>query len=153
MHICKLVQVNSHNLLVFIDPNRQYNYDEWSPLNVLRYTVFPIAHMPVIIPLLATVGTCAIGCRPLDKSIIALCSLFFCAWPLRSFLFLWANTLGDTHQLFSRGLCDKWLGCWFLGRPAKDDPGQQEWTEISQAMTSGTGKLRQVFGPAVPPHI
>ncbi len=28
--------------------------------------VFPIAHVPVIIPLRATVGTCAIGCRPLD---------------------------------------------------------------------------------------
>jgi len=50
-------------------------------------------------------------------------------------------------------MCDRAVGCSFLGRPAKDDPGQQDWTGISQAMTRGTGKLRQVFGPAVPPHI
>ncbi len=64
-HIRRLAQVNSKTLIVFIAPNMLYDYEELLHQNVCQHAVFPIAHVPAIIPLRATVGTCAVGFRPL----------------------------------------------------------------------------------------
>ncbi len=64
-HIRRLAQVTSHTLIVFIAPNRLCDYEKLLHQNVRQYAVFPIAHVPAIIPLRATVGTRAIGRRPL----------------------------------------------------------------------------------------
>ncbi len=54
-------------------PNRLCDYEKLLNLNVRQHAVFPIAHVPVLIPLRATVGTCAVGCQPLcynmDKNV------------------------------------------------------------------------------------
>ncbi len=74
-HACirRLAQVNYHTLIAFIAPNRLCDYEKLLNLNVRQHAVFPIAHVPALIPLRATVGTCAVGCQPLcynmDKNI------------------------------------------------------------------------------------
>ncbi len=64
-HLRRLAQVNSNTLIVFIAPNRLCDFETLLHQNVHQYAVFPIAHVPAIIPLRATVGTHAVGCRPL----------------------------------------------------------------------------------------
>ncbi len=51
--------------LVCIAPNRLCDYEKLLHQNVHQLAVFPIAHVPAIIPLRATVDTRAVGCRPL----------------------------------------------------------------------------------------
>ncbi len=58
-HIRRLAQVDSNTLIVFIAPNWLCDYETVLHQNVRQHAVFPIAHMPAIIPLRA------IGCRPL----------------------------------------------------------------------------------------
>ncbi len=60
LHLRRLAQVNYNTLIVFIAPNRLCDYDKLLYQNVRQHAVFPIAHMPEIILLSATVG-----CRPL----------------------------------------------------------------------------------------
>ncbi len=69
-HIRRLAQVNSYTLIVFIAHNRLCDYEMLLHLNVRQHAVFPIAHVPLIIPLLATVGTggCEPWFRPMQKS-------------------------------------------------------------------------------------
>ncbi len=64
-HLCRLAQVNSNTLIVFIAPNRLCDYETLLHQNVCQHAVFPIAHMPAIITLRATVGMRALGCRTL----------------------------------------------------------------------------------------
>ncbi len=55
--IRRLAQVNSsHTLIVFIAPKRLCDYEKLLHHNVRQYAGFPIAHVPAIIPLRATVG-------------------------------------------------------------------------------------------------
>ncbi len=65
-HIRRLAQVNSNTVIVFIAPNRLCDYETLLHQNVRKHEVFPNAHVPAIIPLRATVGTRAVGCRPLS---------------------------------------------------------------------------------------
>ncbi len=58
-HIRRLAQVNSNTLIVFIAPNCLCDYETLLHQNLRQHAVFPIAHMPAIIPLRT------IGCRPL----------------------------------------------------------------------------------------
>ncbi len=55
--IRRLAQVNSHTLIVFIAPKMLCDYDKLLHEYVCQYAVFPIAHVPAIIPLHATVVT------------------------------------------------------------------------------------------------
>ncbi len=51
------MQVSSNTLIVFIAPNRLCDYETLLHQNVLQHAVFPVAYVPVIIPLRATVDT------------------------------------------------------------------------------------------------
>ncbi len=53
-HFRRLAQVNSNTLIVFIAPNRLCDYETLLHQNVCQHAVFPIAHVPAIIPLCAT---------------------------------------------------------------------------------------------------
>ncbi len=64
-HLCRLAQVNSNTLIVFIAPNGLCDYETLLHQNVCQHAVFPIAHMSAIITLRATVGMRAVGCRTL----------------------------------------------------------------------------------------
>ncbi len=54
--LCRQAQFNSNTLIVFIAPNRLCDYETLLLQNARQHAVFPIAHMPAIIPLRATVG-------------------------------------------------------------------------------------------------
>ncbi len=63
-HLRRLAQVNSNTLIVCIAPNRLCDYETLLHQNVRQHAVFPIDHVPAIIPLRATVGMRAVGCWP-----------------------------------------------------------------------------------------
>uniref|UniRef100_A0A9J7XBP2 Matrix metallopeptidase 2 n=1 Tax=Cyprinus carpio carpio TaxID=630221 RepID=A0A9J7XBP2_CYPCA len=68
-------------------PNRLCDCEKLLPQNVCQYAVFPTARVPAIIPLCATVGTRAVGCRPLVyKDIVMIQSFFLFFIPLNTFL-------------------------------------------------------------------
>ncbi len=78
VHLHRLAQVNSYTLIVFIAPNRLWDYETLLHQNVRQHAVFPIDHMPANIPLRATVGTRAVGCRPLVQTNAKIGPNFFC---------------------------------------------------------------------------
>ncbi len=60
--IRRLAQVHSNTLIVFIAHNRLCDYKKLLHQNVRQHAVFPIAHVPAIIP---RVPLLTVGCRPL----------------------------------------------------------------------------------------
>ncbi len=66
VHLHRLAQVNSNNLIVFMAPNRLCDYETLLHQNVHQHAVFPIAHVPAIIPLRATFGFALLSVREID---------------------------------------------------------------------------------------
>ncbi len=82
-HIHRLAQVHSNTLIVFTAPNRLCDYEELLHQNVRQHAVFPIAHVPAIIPLRATVD-CRLPTPGLNRSQSKMTTVFFTG-KLRSF--------------------------------------------------------------------
>ncbi len=65
-HLRRLAQVNSNTLIVFIAPNRLCDYETLLHQNVRQHAVFPVDHVPEIIPLRATVADPRSNLRPMQ---------------------------------------------------------------------------------------